>query len=210
MWFIKKDPETALPKIKIYKAQDGGTKGDALVSYFREESVEIALKILDGSEIRPGFPIKVVKAEFQPKTEFVKQKKVPTKKVKRYNQKKELSWDEEGHCHIIIKHMFDVAEAENDPNYYQDLQQEITEEFEKIGEVEKIKVFERNPEGVVAVKFEDASAAARCIEVMNGRFFGGRQLEADYYDQFTNYTVKETDTQQESRIESFGDWLENS
>jgi len=86
---LKKDPETAIPKVKIYRAEDGTSKGDAIIGYFREESVDLALNILDGTEIRPGFLIKVVRAEFQPKAEFVKQKKkAPSKKVKRYNQKK--------------------------------------------------------------------------------------------------------------------------
>jgi hypothetical protein len=40
-------------------------------------------------------------------------------------------------------------------------------ECEKLGEVKNIKVFERNPEGVFAVKFADHPPAARCIEVEN-------------------------------------------
>jgi len=90
------------------------------------------------------------------------------------------------------------------------LEAEITEEVEKLGEIERVKVFERNPEGVVAVKFVEARPAAKCIEVMNGRYFGGKQLEADYYDGFSNYVVKADDQDEEKRIQEFGDWLENS
>jgi len=169
---LKKDPETAIPKVKIYRNEDGTSKGEGLVAYFREEAVDLATLILDGSEIRHGFTIKVVKAEFQPKAEFVKQKKkAPSKKVKLYNQAKELSWEEEEQCHNNLKHIMDPDEAKADANFYNDLEVEITEEVEKIGEVEKVKVFEQNPEGVVAVKFVEAKAAAKCIEVMNGRFF---------------------------------------
>jgi len=41
-------------------------------------------------------------------------------------------------------------------------------------------------------------------------FFAGRQLEADYYDGFSNYFFKGAQEDEEHRIESFGDWLENA
>jgi HIV Tat-specific factor 1 len=44
-------------------------KGDGVVSYAREESVDIALEMLNESEIRPGFVVKVEKAEFNQKDE---------------------------------------------------------------------------------------------------------------------------------------------
>jgi len=44
---IRLDFYTGEKRIKIYKDQDGGTKGDVLVSYQRPESVELALEILD-------------------------------------------------------------------------------------------------------------------------------------------------------------------
>ena len=43
---------------------------------------------------------------------------------------------------------------------------------------------------------------------MNGRFFGGRTLEAFYFDGKTNYKVVETVEQQQKRLEEFGDWIE--
>jgi len=33
-------------------------------------------------------------------------------------------------------------------------------------------------------------AADECVRIMNGRFFGGRQLEAAKWDGFTNFNVK--------------------
>lgn len=32
----------------------------------------------------------------------------------------------------------------------------------------------------------------RCVERMNGRFFDGRTISAEFYDGFTNYEVKES------------------
>jgi hypothetical protein len=78
----------------------------------------------------------------------------------------------------------------------------------------KVTVFDRNPEGVVAVKFKQSAAAEDCIRVMNNRFFGGthtrarthkhifndnllcfllyftgRQIECDFWDNKMNYIV---------------------
>ena len=55
---------TGKPRIKLYFKPDGSQKGDALVVYLREESVKLALNILDESEIRPGKKIRVQEASF--------------------------------------------------------------------------------------------------------------------------------------------------
>lgn len=55
---------TGKPRIKLYFKPDGCKKGDALVVYLREESVKLALNILDESEIRPGNKIRVQEASF--------------------------------------------------------------------------------------------------------------------------------------------------
>jgi len=105
--------------------------------------------------------------------------------------------------------MFSPAEAYDDPEFYTDLKSDIKEEAEKIGEVEVVTVFERNPEGVVAIKFREPSDAEKCLETMNGRYFAKRQLTAEWYDGITNYKVKESEEEQKKRIDEFGDWLEN-
>lgn len=50
-------------------------------------------------------------------------------------------------------------------------------------------IFERHEEGPVAIKFKEAAHAEECNGLMNGRFFGGRQLKCDFWDG-TNYMVK--------------------
>jgi hypothetical protein len=39
------------------------------------------------------------------------------------------------------------------------------------------------------VKFSDHWAAERCIEKLNGRFFGGKTISAEFYDGWTDYEV---------------------
>jgi HIV Tat-specific factor 1 len=63
------DPLTSLPRIKLYKNEDGNLKGDALVIYLREESVALACQLFDESPFRFGDKklLKVQPAVFQEK-----------------------------------------------------------------------------------------------------------------------------------------------
>lgn len=79
---------------------------------------------------------------------------------------------------------------------------------------------QREPEGIVTVKFTDPIAAQACVIKNNNRFFAGRQLNAWIYDGKTRYrksgageesAPKEGETAEEAekrRLEEFGQWLE--
>ena len=54
---------TGQPKIKVYRDSYGNPKGDALVTYYRPESVALALQLLDGAELRLGKPNTVIRVE---------------------------------------------------------------------------------------------------------------------------------------------------
>ena len=59
-------------KVKLYAREDGAFSGDALVVYFRAESVELAVAMLDDAELRVGEPatrMRVQRAEFGHKHE---------------------------------------------------------------------------------------------------------------------------------------------
>merc|ERR1719206_1379432 len=47
------------PKLKLYRDADNQVKGDALCTYMKSESVELALTILDGSRLGPQNVVKV-------------------------------------------------------------------------------------------------------------------------------------------------------
>lgn len=211
---IKKDPESRKRMVKLYKDAAGTFKGEALVLFFRPESVQQAISLVSGMEFRPGYVLQVERTKRSKKTDEEREKKkltkVVDKRIKRYDQEKqELGWDEEEEkLHVIIKHVFTLEEAaEGGFDFFEELKQELEEELGKLGAVKSIKIFERNSEGVVAVKYEKAKGAQRCVERMDGRFFGGRTLRADFYDGFSNYEVKETDEDRERRVKEFGKWL---
>jgi len=172
---IAKDPINLQPMIRIYRDDNGVPKGDGRVTFLKVLSIPNAFQLLDGFDFRPpeGHIIKLEIAKFENK-EGKPTRPAPSKKQRRYNQEaNELGWDEKEKRHVIIKHMFDAYEASKDPNFYENLRVEIESEFNKIGSVEALKIFERNPQGIIAVKYDYEIDAQRCIDKMNGRWFDG-------------------------------------
>ncbi|ANB13986.1 Cus2p [Sugiyamaella lignohabitans] len=53
---IAEDLNTGNKKIKIYRDDKDQPKGDALIVYFKPESVPLAIEMMDNSELRPGEP----------------------------------------------------------------------------------------------------------------------------------------------------------
>lgn len=52
---IEEDIRTDLPKIKMYADDQGSFKGEAKVIYFKPQSVNLAITMLDGTDLRkPG------------------------------------------------------------------------------------------------------------------------------------------------------------
>ena len=71
--------------MKLYKDSDNQIKGDGLCSYIKHESVDLALTILDGSELQ-GNTISVERAKFELKGEYdpkLKPKKLAKKNIRK-------------------------------------------------------------------------------------------------------------------------------
>ena len=64
---VIEEAEDGEPKIKLYAKEDGSFSGDALVVFFKEDSVTLAVNLLDEAELRLGQPhtvMRVSKADF--------------------------------------------------------------------------------------------------------------------------------------------------
>ncbi|XP_020827440.1 17S U2 SnRNP complex component HTATSF1 isoform X1 [Phascolarctos cinereus] len=217
---IMKDPGTEEYKIKLYKDKQGNLKGDGLCCYLKRESVGLALKLLDDDEIR-GYRLHVEKAKFQLKGEYDASKK--KKRCKDYKKKislqqKRLDWRPEKNTGtaqmqreqvVIIKNMFHPKDFEEDPLVLNEIREDLQTECEKFGQVKKALLFDRHPDGVASVSYKEPEEANLCIQALNGRWFGGRQLNVEVWDGVTDYQVEETSREREERPKGWESFLDH-
>lgn len=218
---IMKDPDSGKFKVKLYKDKEGNFKGDGLCTYIKVESVDLAIQILDGYLLNDKL-IKVERAKFtmkgtydpskRPKKRKAQEKRRMKEKVERlFDWRPEKMQGERSNCEktVIIKNMFDVKEFDQDPKLILEYRNDVREECtEKCGEVKKVEVFDKNPEGVVAITFKEFETADKCVQLMNGRWFAARQLHASHWDGRTKYKIEETEEEAEKRIAQWNQFLE--
>lgn len=209
-------------KVKLYRTPDGRLKGDALCCYIKVESVELALRILDGCRLRDK-EIRVERARFQLKgaydpTKKPKKKKQASKDKERLKKKIDKLFDwrpeklrgmrDKHESTVVLKNMFDPKEFESDPTLILEYQKDLREECSQFGEVKKVVVYDRHPEGVATVTFKEPEEADACIGRMNGRWFAQRQLSAETWDGRTRYKIVETEEELEARLQKWDDFLD--
>ncbi|KAJ3108227.1 hypothetical protein HDU97_001761 [Phlyctochytrium planicorne] len=224
---LMEDLATGQPKIKLYKDAEGKFKGDALITYFKEESVDLAINLLDDSPFRFGESVnmRVSKAEFKEKAPLTEEQKRALKVDKKVVQKKiqklerRLDWfeDEEKapsklNKIVVLKNMFTKEEIDADPTLLIDLKEEIRTECENFGEVTNVVLYDHTEDGVVTVKFKDIEAAEACVKRNSGRFFGGQRIVSYLYDGKEKFkkkmTKEEEEVEEEKRLAAYEDWLE--
>lgn len=258
---IAEEIDSGRPRIKMYTDDKGQFKGDALVVFFKPQSVDMAVMLLDDSDFRLSSDgrlsagrMRVMPADSSYKktnnesgsnnahvaggggagkkntvitgdeqqhasggdggeasnsasarpTDHAKHKQShqDRQKIIRKTQKlaaKLADWDDDepsslptGRPNIpevkgaskrwdkvvILTHMFTLQELEEDPAALQDIEEDIREECEKLGDVTNVVLFDQEEEGIVSVKFSTPEAAEACVKLMHGRSFAGRTVEA--------------------------------
>jgi len=88
---------------------------------------------------------------------------------------------------LMLKHMFTTEDA-NDPNFEQELTEDIKEECSKHGQLRHMYIDRYNQNGVVYVRFAAVSQATAASNELQGRWFGGKQIEVQFVPEGTYLT----------------------
>jgi len=204
------EDDAGKPKIKMYKSANGEFKGDARCCYLKHESVALACDLLDDYDV-DGNVIHVEQAVFELKGKYNPTLKPKKKKKKKpgKGQDKLLDWVDRPKKRskydriVILKSIFDHKAFEKDPSLITDLKNDLRSECEKYGDIKKVIVFDRNPLGVASILFQEPDFADKCIEGLNGRYYGGQVISAETYDGVTRYEVQETEEELEKRLKEW-------
>uniref|UniRef100_A0A1J3CJ78 Splicing factor U2AF-associated protein 2 n=1 Tax=Noccaea caerulescens TaxID=107243 RepID=A0A1J3CJ78_NOCCA len=216
---IIKEDDTGKPRIKLYSDKaTGELKGDALITYMKEPSVDLAIQILDGAPFRPGdkLVMSVSRAKFEQKGERFITKQTDNKKKKKLKkvEQKLLGWGGRDDAKIsipatvVLRYMFSPAEMSTDEELSAEVEEDVKEESLKHGPFDSVKVCEQHPQGVVLVRFKDRKDAQKCVDAMHGRWYAKRQVHASLDDGSVNHaTVRDMDFESK-RLDKFAAELE--
>jgi HIV Tat-specific factor 1 len=151
---VMKDPVTGEIKMKLYTDGEGNKKGDGLCTYIKVESVNLALQILDGADLR-GNTVSVERAQFELKGQYDPAKKPRSKKKKdkaklKKMQDKLFEWEPEKlrgerakHERIVVvQNAFAPEDFDKDVGLILEYQQDFREEAAKCGNCKKVVVFD--------------------------------------------------------------------
>ncbi|KAL9931718.1 hypothetical protein V8E36_009504 [Tilletia maclaganii] len=121
---------------------------------------------------------------------------------------------------VILTKMFTLAELDEDPALLLDLKEEVREECENLGKVTNVILYDKEPEGIMSVKFADVVSARACVAKMDKRFFAGRTISAFLSHGKPRYRrtgvrgpnelddEDDVDGEEAKRHDAFGAWLD--
>ncbi|XP_017028419.1 17S U2 SnRNP complex component HTATSF1 [Drosophila kikkawai] len=216
---VMRDPQTQKFKLKLYAEKDGQIKGDGLCDYIKVESVNLALNILDEYNLR-GHKIRVQRAQFQMRGEYnpalkPKRKKKDKEKLQKMKEKlfdwrpdKMRGERSKNEKTVIIKNLFTPELFEKEVELILEYQNNLREECSKCGIVRKVVIYDRHPEGVAQINMSSPEEADVVIQMMQGRFFGKRQLSAESWDGKTKYKIDESAVEAQERLSKWDEFLE--
>lgn len=181
--------------------QTGRSKGYAFVQYKRAEDARMALEQMEGFELA-GRTLRVNTVHEKGSVKYTQQdsldeagggnlnaasRQALMQKLARTDQpstrpqpimKPNIPQQMQSRS-VLLKNMFD-PENETEKDWDKDLAEDVKGECEyKYGKVEAIKV-EKESQGEIYVKFDSIDSAKNAIQGLNGRWFGGNQVSANF------------------------------
>ena len=110
---------------------------------------------------------------------------------------------------IVIKNLFSPSEFDVNPAKILEYSNSLRERCSKFGQVRKVVIYDKHPDGVAQVFFGTASEADLAIEMTNQRLFSnGKMMQVSTWDGKTKYKVSETKEEEEARLAQWDKFLE--
>lgn len=210
-------------RIKMYKDAEGNFNGDCLIVYFKKESVDLAIRMMDeyyfriedqsqgtihvkeadfsykkhkdGDEIASKLTRKDKKASERNRAELNRCVRslyhCDRKEARANNRSKLAEWSDNEEevaetfapkknkwakvC--VLRYAFTLAELDEDPAALLEIKEDMRDEAETFGEVTNVTLYDKEEDGIIAVRFKEFDSAEKFRDANNGRHFGGRKLE---------------------------------
>ncbi|CAN9308443.1 unnamed protein product [Alternaria alternata] len=191
------------PRIYMYET-DGVFNGTAMVVYFKKEAIANAIRLMDEFPLRPGdnsngnIHVEAAKIEHKKERDGEKIASKLTRKDRKasernraeLNQKLNEWSDNEDYVAetlapkknkwakvVIIRNIFDLEQLEEDAGAYLEIKEDMREAAEQYGEVTNCTLYDREPEGVVTVRFREFEPAENFVAGFQGRRYNHRGLQ---------------------------------
>ena len=191
-------------RIKMYADDKGEFNGEALIVYFKKDSVAMAINLQDDYPFRLGdesSKTKVQEADMSYKKhtdgQVVKEKLVRKDKKAAERHRAEMNrklaeWSDDDDPAIaetyavpknkwnkfaIIRKAFTLAELAEDDAAILDIKDDMRTAAEECGDVTKVVLFDKEPEGILTVRFRQFEQAEEFVKKVNGRGYSGQKLQ---------------------------------
>lgn len=158
---VKLDARTEKPKVKVYRDESGAVKGDGLVVFLKPPSVDLAITLLDQTELRLGdasTKMTVSAAKFEAKRgggegggegedggdanggakkAMTKTERKRAAAILKRQEAQALGWsgfddaEDAKKLIVVLRHMFTLEEMYSDVNLRKELEDDVVEEAQR-------------------------------------------------------------------------------
>ncbi|KAF2856313.1 hypothetical protein T440DRAFT_485424 [Plenodomus tracheiphilus IPT5] len=193
------------PRIKMYSDDEGNFNGEALIVYFKKDSIPLAIRMMDDYYFRledqTAGTIRVKEADFAYKrnkdsdqiaSKLTRKDKKASERNRADLNRKLAEWSDneeevaEAYAPkknkwakvVILKYAFTLEELEEDAANLLDIKEDIRTEAETFGAVTNVTLYDKEVDGICSVRFREFEDAEKFRARSNGRKFASRKLEA--------------------------------
>lgn len=114
---------------------------------------------------------------------------------------------------VLLRNIFTLHLLDEDPKLKGEIQEEMEDEGKTFGDVKNVTVFDREPAGLVTIRFSTTDAAQRFAAAYNDRTFDGRLVRTELVSGKVKYrksakTEEQKAEEEKKRIEEYSKYIE--